>query len=123
MESLVDLLGRGSRFPHIAVALTLPDRPSDDLPHLLRGQFTGEGRIGFLAVLSVEGRLQELRHMAIDALLGIALHPRVDGSEDLQAIGIYIVERTVLLGVFLAPSTEWVRGESDGVDDILSLVP
>ena len=124
VEGTVDLFLRGTVLLHRDISLTLSHGTGHDGVDLLLREVAAERGVGTLRrVLFVEGGLKELRHMPVDRLLGIALHTRVDGRMDTQAVGIDIIEGAVFLRVLLAPSAERVGSEGDGVDDILPLVP
>ena len=124
VEGVVYLLLRRAVLLHGDVSLALRHRPCHDGVDLFGCEVSAERRVGaLLGVFLVEGRLQEPCHVAVDRLLGISLHARVDGGVYAQAVGVDVPEGAVLLGVLLAPAAERVCGEGYGVDDILPLVP
>ena len=110
-ERPFNLLGRAAALLHHPVALALPHGTVHDLLHLGGREVLGKWRVGLRLVLLIKYRLEVAGHMAIDRLLGILLHLVVDGGVDLQSIGIDVVERAILLRVFLAPTAQRICGK------------
>ena len=52
----------------------------------------------------LEGGLQDVNYMAVHCLLGIGLHPAVDGGMDAQTVTIYIIVLAISFLVLIAPT-------------------
>ena len=108
VERLVYLVVRRSVFGHHPVSLALLHGPAQNVVELACGEVARIWSVGLAPVFLVEGRLQELHHVLVYGLFGVALHARVDGGEYLQSVGIDVVWLAVLLPVLVAPSAERV---------------
>ena len=85
--------------------------------HILR-----EGSIAAPLFLLEEGWLQLLTHMIAHRLLGILLHPRINGGIDLQTIGIEVIKLAIRPFVLVAPAEHRVGFPSQRVfTEFLSL--
>ena len=122
-EGIVNLFCRASRFLHLSVALTLGNAAIQDSLDLLRGQLVAVWRTWLAGNLLAEGWLQIARHVLIYSLFGISLHTAVHGGKHLQSITIYIIWRTILLEVLVAPSIQRICIPEDGIGNKLSIVP
>ena len=61
--------------------------------------------------------------MFLHSLLSILLHTRVNGGEDAQSVGIYIIMFAVALHVLITPTVERILAPGNRVDGELPLVP
>ena len=106
MERAVNFFIACARSFQCSIAFALKHSTFHNLVNLFLCQCGGKRSVRFALLLLEELRLQVASHMSINCLFGIALHTRVDGGVHLQAVGIEIVRRAVLLAIFVAPSVE-----------------
>ena len=107
-ERLHDLfLGRSCGL-HQTITLTLANGTHQNLVHLLLRKIARIRCILLTAILLVECRLQILDHMFLHSLLGIRLHPGIDGGMHFQTIGIDIIRVAIFLVVLVTPAIQWI---------------
>ncbi len=122
-EGIVNLFCRASRLLHLSVALTLGNAAVQDSLDLLRGQLVAVWRTWLAGNLLAESWLGLACHVLIYSLFGISLHTAVYGGKHLQTIAIYIIWRTILLEVLVAPAIQQDDISKDGISNKLSIVP
>ena len=105
------------------IAFALKHSTFHNLVNLLLRERRGERSVRLALLLLEELGLQEACYVSIHSLLGISLHTRIDSGVHLQAVGVEVVRRTVLLAILVAPSVKRIAYPSYRVDDILALVP
>ena len=105
-ECRLDFILRISRSLHRTVTLTLGDTAVQYTLNLLRCQLIAVWRAWFAGYLCTETRLQIAGYMLIHSLFRILLYTAIDSCKHLQSITVYIIWRTILLIVLVAPSIE-----------------
>ena len=122
-ECRLDFILRISRSLHRTVTLTLGDTAVQDILNLCRCQFIAVWRAWFAGYLCTEARLQIAGYMLIHSLFRILLYTAIDSCKHLQSITVYIIWRTILLIVLVAPSIERIILPLDRIHHKLGTVP
>ena len=122
-ECRLDFILRISRSLHRTVTLTLGDTAVQYTLNLFRCQLIAVWRAWFAGYLCTEARLQIAGYMLIHSLFRILLYTAIDSCKHLQSITVYIIWRTILLIVLVAPSIERIILPLDRIHHKLGTVP
>ncbi len=104
VERCFDVALRDARLPHFAVAVGVAYGVPDDAFAFLAVGVEEEHFRAF--VLCIHAGLDDLLHLVLHGLFGIALHLRVEGRVDFQSVPIDVVGCAVSFAVLAAPAVE-----------------